>query len=253
MKVLGVIPARMASQRFPGKPLQNIAGMSLVQRVWEQARQCKTLTKLVIATEDAAIAEHAREIGAASVMTSSSNRTGSDRVAEVARSTQGEEFDLIANIQGDMPFINPAVIDTVIRALQDAPSHFGIATPVTPITDRAEYERPAAVKCVFQRDMRALYFSRSPMPYWRAAHPDDGHTPWAHKHLGLYVFRPAALQELTALPASSLELSEGLEQLRALEGGIPIRAVPIDRAQLEPSIEVDTPEDLARAIEWCNR
>lgn len=256
-RILAIIPARLSSTRFPNKPLANIAGKSLVQRVWEQARLASCCSRVVIATEDAAIEEHARGFGADVVLTSAKPRTGSDRVAEALNLlTLGDsslQFDLVANVQGDMPFINPLVIDQVGIELFKSDSTFGMATAVTPIYDQAEFERPAAVKCVFATTGAALYFSRAAIPFWRAKHPQDGKTPWGYKHLGLYIFRPECLKLLPSLPESPLEQAEGLEQLRALEAGVKIKVVPIAREQLEPSIEVDTPEDLERAIKACAR
>lgn len=250
MKTLIVIPVRLTSSRLPNKPLAEIVGQTLVQRVYNQAKQARSAAKIVIATDAPEIAAHAKSIGAECVMTSSACRTGSDRVAEAAAiyEAQGEKFDLIANVQGDMPFINPRVIDRVIDDLAESPAQFGMGTLATPITDMDEYTRPSAVKVVFGGNGMALYFSRAPIPHYRDGYA--GNTPQiAHKHMGLYVFRPQTLKLLPTLPEGKLEAAEKLEQLRALEQGIQIKMTIVDRKMVEPSIEVDTPADLERARE----
>lgn len=249
MKALIVIPVRLTSTRLPNKPLAEIVGQTLVQRVYNQARQSKSATRVVIATDAPEIAAHAKEIGAECVMTSPSCRTGSDRVAEAAAifESQGEKFDLVANVQGDMPFINPRVIDRVIDDLAEAGSNFGMGTLATPITDMDEYTRPSAVKVVFGGNGAALYFSRAPIPHYRDGFQPNSAPQIAHKHMGLYVFRPQTLKLLPTLPEGKLEAAEKLEQLRALEQGIQIRMTVVERKMVEPSIEVDTPADLERA------
>lgn len=252
LKVIGIIPVRLGSTRFPRKPLADIAGKSMVQRVWEQVKKSRLCSEVYVATGDSEIADHVNSFGGQVAFTTNCPQTGSDRVAEaiatLRRSRLDLAFDLVANIQGDMPFINPSVIDDVCRALGESDESFGMATPVTPIVEREEFERGSVVKAVMANSGAALYFSRAPIPFWRAKHPNNGLTPWGYKHLGLYVFRPEVLSAIPTLASSPLEQSEGLEQLRALESGVKILAVKIERARLEPSIEVDTPEDLQRAI-----
>ena len=255
MRCLVVIPARLKSTRLPEKPLKDIGGKTLLQRVYEQACRAKLPNRVVVATDDQGIASASRNFGAEVVMTSELAATGSDRVAEVAAifKSHGQEFDLIANVQGDMPFISPAAIDLTIEALQNsdlkAEVSFGMSTLATPITSREEFERPAAVKVVIGASERALYFSRAPVPF--ARDPDEAFsapgTIYGHKHIGLYVFRPEVLARLGTLPLLVPEQREKLEQLRALAAGIAIRVAIVARAKLEPSIEVDTQEDLDRA------
>ncbi len=249
MKTLVVIPVRLASSRLPGKPLADILGMTLVQRVYNQACLSKSASKIVIATDSPEIAEHCKAIKAECIMTSASCRTGSDRVAEAAQilEARGEKFDLIANVQGDMPFINPAVIDRVINDLAEAPANFGMGTLATPITDFEEYSRPSAVKVVVGAAGGALYFSRAPIPHWRDGFKESDAPNVALKHMGLYVFRPPTLYLLPSLSEGRLEAAEKLEQLRALEQGVQIKVTTVARAMVEPSIEVDTPADLERA------
>ena len=254
IKCLGVIPARYASQRRPGKPLADLGGKPLIQRVWEQARQAKNVSELVIATEDQRIYDCAKSFGANAMITSDAHLTGSDRVSEVAEryAADGNPFEMIANIQGDMPFINPVVIDKAIAALHESPAHVGMATIATPIHNEEEYNKPSAVKVVLSTSNDALYFSRSPIPFIRN-HESLQVTetePYAYKHMGLYIFRADTLRKLSSLECCLAEKREQLEQLRAICNGIPIRVYVAPRSEVEPSIEVDTPEDVEAAIRY---
>lgn len=249
MKILGVIPSRMASTRLPGKPLKDIAGKTLIQRVWEQASKCSIFSELLIATDSPEILEEGKRIKAHVVETSVHAQTGSDRVAEVVKilRSQGKQFDLIANVQGDMPFIKPTVIAQAISCLESSASEFGMATIATPIATREEFERPSVVKVVVGNHGQALYFSRGQIPYPRSE--PEAKEAWGLKHIGLYVFRPHTLDTLSSLQQALPEKREGLEQLRLLCNGVKIKVEIIERELLEPSIEVDTPDDLARACE----
>jgi 3-deoxy-manno-octulosonate cytidylyltransferase (CMP-KDO synthetase) len=253
---LGVIPVRLESTRFPHKPLKVIHGKTLVERVWNQASKSTAVTTLVVATNNDEIARECEKKGMRYVMTSSSHETGTDRVAETCAilESQGGSFDLVANIQGDMPFVNPLVIDSVINSLATADTEFGMATIGTPITIQEEYERPATVKIALGENGRALYFSRSAIPHWRnfpgiqAVSPAN---PLAYKHMGLYIFRRPTLTTIATLPKALTEQREGLEQLRALAHGVGIKVHIVPRASVEPCIEVDTPEDLEAAITYA--
>jgi 3-deoxy-manno-octulosonate cytidylyltransferase (CMP-KDO synthetase) len=252
---LGVIPARFPSTRLPGKPLKEIAGKTLLQRVWERASHSKFLSEVVIATDDQRIIDAAQKFGAKALMTSDKHATGSDRVGEVMEIylRQGKRFDFVANVQGDMPFINPDVIDRTIAVLAEGGDSFGMSTVATPILAEEEFLRPSAVKVAVANDNAALYFSRAPIPFWRERSEVviTEKDPFGFKHMGLYVFRPEALRRLGALPQSLPEKREKLEQLRALCGGIRIRVAIVTQAMVHPSIEIDTPEDLERAIRAC--
>ena len=255
---LGVIPVRLESSRFPNKPLKEIHGKTLVERVWNQAAKSSSVTTLVVATNNTEIAAECDKKGMRYVMTSSSHETGTDRVAEACSilESQGAHFDLVANIQGDMPFVNPEVIDSVTHSLATADTDFGMATIGTPITSREEYERAATVKIALGENGRALYFSRSPIPHWRNFPGDDAitaETPLAYKHMGLYVFRRATLATTSKLPKAFTEQREALEQLRALAHGVGIKVHIVSRASVEPCIEVDTPQDLEDAIQWAKK
>jgi 3-deoxy-manno-octulosonate cytidylyltransferase (CMP-KDO synthetase) len=234
--VLGVIPARYSSSRFPGKALALIAGKTMLQHVFEQAGRARYLTQLLIATDDARIFDEARRFGAPVRMTRADHRSGTDRAAEVASTV---DADLVVNIQGDEPMIDPDSIDAAILGLLDNPE-IPMGTLMKRIEDAREISDPNVVKVVTDKFHNAIYFSRSPIPYVR-----DGATPMPvpmYKHIGLYVYRREFLLQYSELPAGPLEQAERLEQLRALENGHPIRVVET----AYESLGVDTPEDLER-------
>ncbi|HEY3441158.1 MAG TPA: 3-deoxy-manno-octulosonate cytidylyltransferase [Paludibaculum sp.] len=229
--VLGVIPARFASTRFPGKPLASLGGKPMIQHVWERACRSSLLTSVVVATDDHQIAAAARSFSADVCMTRSDHVSGTDRVAEAAAHTSAE---VIVNIQGDEPLIDPAAIDAAILTLLEDPA-CQMSTLKKRITNQADVDNPNVVKVVTGHSGYALYFSRSPIPYPRGASP----VYW--KHIGLYVYRRALLLGYSALQPGPLEDAEKLEQLRALENGIAIRVAETEYE----TIGVDTPEDLA--------
>jgi 3-deoxy-manno-octulosonate cytidylyltransferase (CMP-KDO synthetase) len=235
---LGLIPARYASTRFPGKPLALICGRPLIQHVVERCRQAKSLSEIIVATDDQRIAR-AVEPFCAVEMTRSDHASGSDRIAEVAAR---HTCDGVINIQGDEPLIDPAVVDAVAEALAGSE----MSTAATRIGDPTEYENPNVVKVVVSQAGRALYFSRRTIPYIRDAASRSVDEQLAAfpflKHLGIYGYRRETLLCLVRLPVSALEQAEKLEQLRALENGIGIDVV---RVQYE-SVGVDVPEDVQR-------
>lgn len=234
-EVLAVIPCRYASTRLPGKPLADIGGRPLVWHVWDRARRAASLSRVLVATDDARIEQAVRAFGGEAVMTSPSCASGTDRVAEAAAIVGGDPA-FIVNIQGDEPFLDPDLVDRAVAAAREHGTD--IATAAAPLSEE-DWERPSAVKVAMDASGRALYFSRSPIP-WTA----DGWRSGAHwKHLGLYVFRREALVRFTALPPSPLERLESLEQLRAIEAGMTVRVVRVER----DSLTVDTQEDLERA------
>jgi 3-deoxy-manno-octulosonate cytidylyltransferase (CMP-KDO synthetase) len=238
MKILGIIPARYASTRFPGKPLHLIAGKPLIQRVVEQCRKARSLAEVVVATDDLRIAEVARKFCRVE-LTREDHPSGSDRIAEVAARC---ECDAVVNIQGDEPLIEPAVVDAVAQALTGSE----MSTAATPIQNLAEYDNPNVVKVVVNRAGHALYFSRRTIPYLREAASRSASEQLAAfpflKHLGIYGFRRATLLRLVQFPVSPLENAEKLEQLRALDNGIQIAVVSVNY----DSVGVDVPEDVAR-------
>lgn len=238
MKTLGIIPARYASTRFPGKPLALILGKPLLQHVVERCRKARSLHDVFVATDDARIREVAEKFCQVE-MTSPDHPSGTDRIAEVA---QRRACDAVINIQGDEPLIEPAVIDAVADALAAAP----MSTAATRIRTEAEYENPNVVKVVTTTSGRALYFSRRTIPclrdvVGRTVRDQLASFPFL-KHLGLYGYRRDALLRLVQWPLSSLEAAEKLEQLRALENGLEIAVVRVEHE----SIGVDVPEDVAR-------
>lgn len=234
--VLLVIPARYGSTRFPGKPLADIAGRSMILRVWDQCRRATLGTEVLVATDDERIASHVREAGGAVVMTDPNLASGSERVAAAA---EGRQADIIVNVQGDEPLIDPATIDATIRILLEH-ADTDIGTAGCALTDSDSFVNPNCVKAVLARDGRALYFSRAPVPWPR----EGGLPPEAVKHLGIYSFRRDALARFIALPPSPLEETEKLEQLRALDAGMTIRLARVER----DSVAVDTPEDLQHVL-----
>ena len=237
MKVVGIIPARFASTRFPGKPLAPVAGKPLIQRVVEQCQKAKSLSEIIVATDDERIFSAAKKFCRAE-MTSPNHPSGSDRIAEVAGKIS---CDAIVNIQGDEPTIEPAVIDSVASALADCE----MSTAATRIKNPADLDNPNVVKVVVNAAGRALYFSRRTIPYLREAASGSSEQLAAFaflKHLGIYGYRRGTLLRLVKFPVSPLEAAEKLEQLRALESGIQIAVVKVDY----DSIGVDAPEDAAR-------
>ncbi len=237
--ILGVIPARFASTRFPGKPLALINGVSMIQRVYTQGLQAKMVGELVVATDDERILEHVLGFGGRAMLTSPDHPSGTDRCAEIARLFPGAE--VILNIQGDEPFIQPEQIDLLANTLLESTGH-GIATLAKQIHRAAELHNPNVVKVLFSQKKAAIYFSRHAIPYCRGQQPE---TWLAHaqyfKHIGLYAFRREVLLNVAALPPSPLEQAESLEQLRWLDHGLQI-AVGVTTLE---SKGIDTPEDLA--------
>lgn len=234
--VLAVIPARYAAQRFPGKPLAKIAGKPLVQWVWEAASLAKRVTRVVVATDSVKIAKVVRGFGGIAVMTSARCESGTDRVAQAARPSRA---GIIVNVQGDEPLLSPLTIDRVVEALQ-GDSHAVMATAVRKPINEKEWRDPNAVKAVLDRMNYALYFSRSMIPSQARAAGAASLPRWIH--IGLYAFRRAFLFRFAALPATSLERAERLEQLRALEHGCPIKVAVTSGA----TCAVDRPNDVVR-------
>ena len=233
-KILGVIPARFASSRFPGKALARLDSRSMLEHVWERVSMARYLSTVLIATDDERIAAEARRFGARVIMTRSDHVSGTDRVAEVASAFENTE--LVVNIQGDEPLIDPAVIDAAVLPLLEEPA-IPMGTLSKRIEDAREVSDPNVVKVVTDRFGNAVYFSRATIPYMR----DGGAGVW-FKHIGLYVYRRDFLLRYPDMPVGPLERAEKLEQLRAVENGFRIRVVETDYE----SLGVDTPEDLER-------
>ncbi|MBP7950555.1 MAG: 3-deoxy-manno-octulosonate cytidylyltransferase [Verrucomicrobiales bacterium] len=234
VSTLAIIPARFASTRFPGKPLHRIVGKPLVQHVWERCRECSRLDRIVIATDDERIAAACRTFGADVQMTSPHHPSGTDRIAEVA--ARFPDADILINVQGDEPLISPALIDQLAETLARDQS-LDMITAAAPIHDPRLVDDPNVVKVVLNTAGRALYFSRSPIPFPRQA---DARIRWFW-HKGIYGYRREFLLRFVGWPPSMLEMTESLEQLRALENGASIQVVVTS----EESPGVDTPEQAA--------
>jgi len=236
MRCLALIPARFGSTRFPGKALADILGKPLIQRVYERTRRVRGLDDIFVATDDTRIKEVVEGFGGRAIMTRVDHLSGSDRLAEAAHLLGLERQDVVINIQGDQPVFPAGIIGDMAAVLeQDAAAV--MVTPARRLEDLELAQNPNLVKVVFDHHGRALYFSRSPLPYWR-----DGERPYFYKHIGMYAYRVEFLQEFVALPPGRWEQAEKLEQLRALEHGYPIHVVETG----EDTLEVDTPEDVAR-------
>ena len=234
MNTIGIIPAHYGSTRLEGKVLADIAGKPMIQHVYERACQAETLQDLLVATDDQRIMDIVAGFGGQVVMTSAEHKSGTDRVAEVA---QDRACDVVINIQGDEPLIDPAAIDAAVQPFI-ADSSLAMSTLSTPIRSLRAHLDPSVVKVVVDADGFALYFSRAPVPFFRL----DTDAPWPLKHIGLYGYRRQTLLWLASLPPTPLEKTERLEQLRALENGCQIKVIEVDYSP----IGVDTPEDLQR-------
>ena len=242
MTFIGIIPARFASSRFPGKPLAMLGGMTMIERVYRQVS--KALDRVVVATDDDRIMAAVEAFGGKAVMTSTEHRSGTDRCQEAYVKNGGGE-DVIINIQGDEPFIQPDQLQAIMACFDDEETDIAtLVRPFDPVRPYSELENSNTPKVVLDNQMRARYFSRSVIPFVRGKERDD----WPkltqyYTHVGMYAYRAPVLAEITRLPQSPLELAESLEQLRWLENGYTIKAGITTTA----TIGIDTPEDLARA------
>lgn len=239
-RVVAIIPARYGSLRLPAKPLADICGKPMVQHVYERTAKARLIGSVLVATDDERIASVVRGFGGHAVLTPESLQTGTDRIAYVARSLS--DADIVVNIQGDEPLIEPAMIDEAIEPLV-RDSSINVGTLVRRIESNADLTNPGIVKVVLDRDGNGLYFSRSPIPFGR----DTDQSKWLrnhtyYKHIGLYVFRREFLNKFTAMQQTPLEMTEKLEQLRILENGCKIRCTVTSF----DSVPVDTHEDLER-------
>ncbi|HEX8425407.1 3-deoxy-manno-octulosonate cytidylyltransferase [Hymenobacter sp.] len=242
MHAIGIIPARYASTRLPGKPLVDLGGKSMIQRVVEQARR-SGLSRVVVATDDERIRRHVEGFGGEALLTDPNHPSGTDRVRD-AYEQLGVSADCIINIQGDEPFIHPAQIDALVQLFQ-RPDPPQLATLVKPVLSAEELFSPHLPKVVLDAAGYALYFSRHPLPYQRQQPSEQWLTHHRYlRHIGLYAYRPDVLTEITQLPPSPLELAESLEQLRWLENGYRILTA---ETELE-TIGIDTPEDVQKAL-----
>jgi 3-deoxy-manno-octulosonate cytidylyltransferase (CMP-KDO synthetase) len=238
MKKIIVIPARYASTRLPGKPLVDIGGKPLLQLVYDEARRSKLADSVFIATDDERIVKAANAFGVNAIMTDPALPSGTDRVFAAI---QGRKADIVVNLQGDEPFIEASIIDKLFSAMEDGVAE--IATLCCPIADEREYLDPNTVKVVVDHSGFALYFSRSPIPFFRSPNSELRTPNLSYKHIGIYAFTRRFLEQFVSMPKSRLEEAESLEQLRALENGHRIKVLVTEYK----GFGIDTPEDLDRA------
>lgn len=245
MKVVGIIPARYASKRFPGKPLVDIAGKTMIQRVYEQSK--KSINDVYVATDDKRIQKAVLEFGGQVIMTSKKHNSGTDRIAEaidIINKLEDTNFDIIVNIQGDEPFIYPEQIDSVIKCFNNKQTQ--IATLAKHINNSDDIFNENKPKVILNKNKEAINFSRSPIPYYRGKKRHEWVTSHKYyKHIGLYAYRLDILKEITKLKESSLEIAESLEQLRWIENGYKI---VVEETEFE-SIGIDTPKDLKKIFD----
>ena len=240
MKILGIIPARYGSTRFPAKALAEIGGKTIIQRVFEQASKAELLNKVIVATDHSEIYKHVKSFGGTVAMTSENHQSGTDRCNEVL-CLEKEQFDYVINIQGDEPFIDPEQINALANCLDGQTE---IATLIKKITDSETLFNPNLVKAIVNNDDEAIYFSRTAVPYLRSIEKENWLSHFIYfKHLGIYAYRADILKEITKLSVSKLEKAESLEQLRWIENGYKIKTV---ETEME-SIGIDTPDDLEAA------
>ena len=244
MKIVGIIPARYGSSRFPGKPLAMIKGKTMIQRVCEQAWKSK-LDDVVVATDDIRIADEVLKFGGKYVMTDPRHQSGTDRCCEALEILE-EQYDAVINIQGDEPFIDPQHINLLVDMISRADTQ--LASLVKRIDDEEDLFGSNKVKVVMDKTGNALYFSRNPIPYMR----NVAHEKWLQKgcffqHLGIYAYKAATLRQIATMQPTALELAESLEQLRWLENGLAIRMAIVEA----DSLAIDSPADLAKAIEMA--
>lgn len=240
MKILGIIPSRYGSTRFPGKPLIDINGKTMIQRVYEQAQQSGHLTDVIVATDDERIFEHVKSFDGKVMMTSATHESGTDRCAEVIANID-DEYQIVINIQGDEPFIDPNQINQLCQCFDDEKTD--IATLIKKIDSQEELFNPNKPKVVIDDNNFALLFSRSTIPHLKGEDQENWLSKQEYfKHIGIYGYRTTVLKKIAALPVSKLEQAEGLEQLRWLENGLNIK-VAITTFE---AIAIDTPEDLKK-------
>ena len=246
MNVIGVIPARYDSSRFPGKPLVDIGGKSMIQRVYEQCSKSTSISKLIVATDDQRIADHVELFGGNVTLTSINHQSGTDRCAEVANNYP--EFDILINIQGDEPMINPDQIDLLCKCFENP--NASIATLVKKISSNEELFNENTPKVILNKNNEAILFSRTAIPFIRGKAKENWIEQYTfYKHIGIYGFKTETLKKLNNLPVSALESAEALEQLRWIENGYRIHTAITDKE----SQAIDTPQDLEKLLKWIKK
>lgn len=243
MKAIGIIPARYASTRFPGKPLIDIGGKSMIQRVYEQASSCNALSGVFVATDDQRIFDHVKDFGGKIVMTAANHKSGTDRCQEAVKNSSIEltDPDVIVNIQGDEPFLDPKQIELLLRSFENAKTQ--IATLIKKIDRPEDLFNPNIVKVVIDKKGQAVYFSRQAIPFFRESEEKDWIKNHSYfKHIGVYAYRTEVLDQITKIEPSTLELAENLEQLRWIENDYKIQT----QMTITENMAIDTPEDLKK-------
>ncbi len=240
--IIGIIPARYASTRFPGKPLIDIFGKTMVQRVYEQAKKSKSLSKVVVATDDSRIFDHVLSFGGEAIMTDTNHPSGTDRCWDALKQIGGD-YQYVINIQGDEPFIEPEQIDELAESLSSG--EVELATQMIKVTSYDQLTDKGTVKIVLNKNWEALYFSRMIIPFIKGVNEKDWHLAHSYyRHVGMYAYRHDILEQITQLPVSSLEIAESLEQLRWIENGFKIKCT----LTKYESHCIDTPEDLEKLL-----
>ena len=239
MKIVGIIPSRYQSNRFPGKPLADVNGKSMIQRVYEQAKKAASLSKVVVATDDERIEQHVKDFDGEVIMTSTDHKCGTDRCFEALQKLNADDWDVVINIQGDEPFIHPGQIDELAGCFQS--DEVGIATLIKQINTTEELLNPNMPKVLLNKNKEAIYFSRTPLPFING----KDHSEWLkshdyYKHIGIYGYKLDVLQQITRLEQSPLEIAESLEQLRWIENGFKITTA----ITVYESKGIDVPEDI---------
>lgn len=244
--ILGIIPARYASSRFPGKPLADIRGKSMIQRVYEQAKKSTLLHEVIVATDDQRISDHVKSFGGNVVITRDDHPSGTDRCFEALCLTN-QKYDYVINIQGDEPFISPEQIDLLANLCNS--ESIELATLMIPVDSHAMLFNTGEVKITLNHNMEALYFSRQVIPFIKGVPETEWHKHFSYyRHVGMYAYRSDVLKKLTELPPSSLETAESLEQLRWLENGFRIKCAVTNH----DSHCIDTPEDIEQVLKLLN-
>lgn len=242
MKIIGIIPSRFASTRFPGKPLIDIKGKSMIQRVYEQSKKATLLADLIVATDDQRIFDHVLLFGGKAIMTSASHQSGTDRCFETL-TLCGQTYDAVVNIQGDEPFIEPEQIDLLCKCLSG--ENVKLATLIRKTDNPSDIHNINRIKVAVDKNNSALYFSRYPIPFMKDTQPGEwGAIHPYNLHIGIYGYRSKTLAEITQLPLGWMEKAEKLEQLRWLENGYEIKVAET----LHESLSIDTPEDLEKIL-----
>lgn len=241
MNIIGIIPSRFGSTRFPGKPLADINGVTMIQRVYEQAKKAKRLADVIVATDDQRIFSHVNDFGGHVMMTAPNHQSGTDRCAEIISKDEAHDFVVVINIQGDEPYIHPEQIDQLCACFDNPDTQ--LATLVNEIKSSDELFNHNNIKVVLNKFGEAIYFSRSPIPYCRNFPEQEWikHQTY-YRHIGIYGYRKNTLLEIARLPKTKLEITESLEQLRWIENGYKIRA----EITSYESVSIDTPEDLLK-------